>query len=157
MHITSTLPAGWPRALVVICLASVTAVGCDESLRDVAGPTPDLTPTFSSVQRDVFSSTDAAGRTACTNCHNAQGARFAGNLNLADGSAHAQLVGVPSSAKPGAIRVIAGDPENSYLIHKIEGRPGIVGERMPRNAGPFLTEGQTAIIRRWIALGARND
>jgi hypothetical protein len=43
------------------------------------------------------------------------------------------------------------------LIHKIEGRPGIVGERMPRTTGPFLTPGQVTIIRRWIALGAQNN
>ena len=48
-------------------------------------------------------------------------------------------------------------PENSYLIHKLEGRPGIVGERMPRGTGPFLTDGQMLIIRRWIELGANND
>ena len=50
-----------------------------------------------------------------------------------------------------------GDPENSYLIHKLEGRPGIVGVRMPRGTGPFLTAGQITIIRRWIELGAHND
>jgi hypothetical protein len=32
-----------------------------------------------------------------------------------------------------------------------------VGERMPRTGGPYLTEGQVAIIKRWIALGAPND
>ena len=40
------------------------------------------------------------------------------------------------------MRVIAGDPENSYLIHKLEGRTGIVGVRMPFNGGPYLTDGQ---------------
>jgi hypothetical protein len=53
--------------------------------------------------------------------------------------------------------VIPGDPDNSYLVHKVEGAPGIVGQRMPRTAGPFLTPGQILILRRWIALGARND
>ena len=44
--------------------------------------------------------------------------------------------------KAGAIRVIPGDPENSYLIHKLDGRQSIVGQRMPRTTGPFLTDGQ---------------
>ena len=48
--------------------------------------------------------------------------------------------------------MVPGDPD-SYLIHKLEAAPGIVGERMPRNAGPFLTAGQISIIRRWIELG----
>ena len=64
---------------------------------------------------------------------------------------------VPSRNKPGAMRVIPGDPENSYLIQKIEGAPGIVGERMPRTGGPYLTANQITIIRRWIELGAPNN
>jgi hypothetical protein len=78
-------------------------------------------------------------------------------LNLAPAVAYANLVGVASRGKPGAIRVIAGDPENSYLIHKLEGRPGIVGLRMPFIGPPFLTDGQILVIKRWIELGARND
>ena len=61
-----------------------------------------------------------------------------------------------SRGNPGAVRVIAGDPENSYLIHKLEGRSGIVGARMPL-LGPYLTDGQIVVIRRWIETGARND
>ena len=53
--------------------------------------------------------------------------------------------------------MVAGDPDRSYLVQKIEGAPGIVGERMPRTGGPFLTPGQIAIIRRWIELGAPNN
>jgi len=144
------------RACTIVLL-SLAAVACDEKLSEFAGPTPNLTPTFSSIQRDIFNATDSTGRAACTSCHNAQNARFAANLNLADGTSYGQLVNVASSNKPGAIRVIPGDPENSYLIHKIEGRPGIVGQRMPRTNGPFLTDGQISIIRRWIEEGALNN
>jgi len=28
---------------------------------------------------------------------------------------------------------------------------------MPRTGGPYLTEGQVSIIKRWIETGARND
>lgn len=130
--------------------------GCDESLREFAGPTPDLEPTFSSIQRDIFSAADSTGRPACTSCHNAANARFANNLNLVGPTAHAMLINVPAVGKPGAIRVIPGDPDASYLIHKLEGRPGIAGDRMPQT-GPFLTPGQIAIIRRWIEEGAENN
>jgi hypothetical protein len=143
--------------IVVLVAIALMAAGCDENLRDVAGPTPNLEPTFSAIQRDIFSATDSTGRAACSSCHNAQGARFAANLNLADGSAHSQLVNVPSTGKPGAVRVVPGDPDNSYLIHKIEGAPGIVGQRMPRTNGPFLTPGQIEIIRAWIRQGAQNN
>jgi hypothetical protein len=141
------------------CLATVlwglVVVGCDEKLSEFAGPTPTLEPTFSSIQRDIFNSTDEAGRRACTACHT--GAQPAAGMNLSDSSAYLQLVNVPSRNKPGAIRVIPGDPDGSYLIQKIEGTPGIVGERMPRTGGPYLTPNQVVIIRRWIQLGAPNN
>ena len=59
--------------------------------------------------------------------------------------------------KPSLLRVAPGDPANSYFIHKLEGGPNIVGERMPRGTGPYLTAGQMLVIRRWIELGAAND
>jgi hypothetical protein len=78
-------------------------------------------------------------------------------LDLTGSVAYGNLVNAPSRGRPGAVRVIPGDPDNSYLIHKLEGRPGIVGERMPRGGGPFLSQGQMMVIRRWIELGAAND
>ena len=84
------------------------------------------------------------------------GARF-NFLNLAEGVSYAQLVNVASVSKRGATRVIPGDPDNSYLIHKLEGGPGLVGNRMPNTGGPYLTAGQIAVIRRWIQEGAKND
>jgi hypothetical protein len=53
--------------------------------------------------------------------------------------------------------VIPGDPENSYLIHKLEGRAGIVGARMPFNSPAYLTDGQIKVIKRWIEDGAQNN
>lgn len=150
------------RRVRVPLLASVLgalalAAGCDEKLSDIAGPSPGLQPTFSSIAQNIFASTDNSGRTACTQCHTNQGRNPAAGLNLLPEVAYAQLVGVPSVQKPGAVRVIPGDADNSYLVHKLEGRADIVGQRMPRNAGPFLTEGQMLIIRRWIATGAQNN
>ena len=143
------------RLFGVFLLAAASAA-CDEKLSDIAGPSPNLQPTFSSIQQNIFQTTDLAGRTACVNCHNPVGASFAGRMNLQT-DAYNALVNVPAAFKPGAIRVIPGDPENSYLIHKLEGRSGIVGVRMPQNGPPYLTEGQIQIIKRWIELGARND
>jgi hypothetical protein len=143
-------------AAVMLALAAASA-GCDEKLSDVGGPTPNLEPTFASIQQQIFDSTDSAGRRACTSCHNAAGARFAANLNLAEGVSYAALVNVASTQRPGLFRVQPGDPDASYLLHKIEGAPNIVGERMPRTSGPFLTDGQVLIIRRWIQIGAPNN
>ena len=142
-------------ALILTCLA---AAACDESLSDVAGPTPNLTPTFSSIQSEIFETTDSSGRQACTTCHFAAPGRITpGGLNLTAGNSHASLVNARAVTKPSAVRVVPGDPENSYLIHKLEGRSDIVGLRMPRTQGPFLTDGQILIIKRWIENGAPND
>jgi len=144
-------------ALLIAATALFGAAGCDEKLREVAGPTPDLQPTFASIQRDILGAPDAAGRAACTGCHTNQGRNPSAGLNLFGAAAYDSLVNRASTAKPGAVRVIPGDPDNSYFVQKIEGTPGIVGERMPRTGGPYLTPGQILIIRRWIQLGARND
>ena len=141
-----------------LAIAGPLIAGCDESLVDVAGPTPNLTPTFSSILRDVFQATDSAGRASCANCHNPAGGAFRSvGLDLSSDVAYGLLVGAASRQRPGLMRVAPGDPENSYLVHKLEGRAGIIGQRMPQNGPPYLTDGQIAIIKRWIELGARRD
>jgi hypothetical protein len=141
--------------LVLLLVSALSGIGCDEKLSDVAGPTPNLEPTFASIQREVFNARDASGRPACVSCHSATGARFTGNLSLVDGAAYQNLVGVASTGKAGAIRVVPGNPDASYLLKKVLGTD-IVGNRMPR-LGPYLSDGQIRIIRRWIELGAKND
>jgi hypothetical protein len=135
---------------------SIGSAACDESLSSVTGATPNLNPTFASIQNDIFNNADSTGRAACTQCHNTIGGRFNG-LDLSPAVAYNNLVGVASRGRVGAVRVIPGDPENSYLVHKLEGRPGIVGVRMPLSGPPYLTDGQVQVIKRWIELGARND
>jgi hypothetical protein len=146
---------GFGGALVV--MAAIAFAGCDEALSTVAGPTPNLEPTFTSIQRFIFEANDAAGRAACTGCHTNVGRTPSAGMTLVGATAYASLVGVPSNGKPGAVRVIPGDPDNSYLVQKLEGHSGIVGQRMPRTGGPYLTEGQMLIIKRWITRGAPND
>jgi len=145
-------------ALAALGLAATLAgAACDEKLADVAGPTPNLVPTFSSIQQEIFNTTDSSGRLACINCHTDVGRTPAGGLVLLDGRSYQALVGQPSRFKAGAIFVVPGDPDASYLIHKLDGAADIAGSRMPRGTGPFLTSGQMQIIRRWIELGAKND
>jgi len=139
---------------VLIALALGT-VGCDESLSELTGPTPDLEPTFSSIQQQILSNGDSSGRPACTNCHNAVGSRFNG-LDLSPAVSYGNLVNVASRERPGVTRVLPNNPDSSYLVHKLEGQASIVGVRMPLG-GPYLTEGQIQVIRRWIEIGAPNN
>jgi hypothetical protein len=62
------------------------------------------------------------------------------------------LVGVPSGEQPSLQRVEPGDPNNSYLIQKLEGTAA-TGRRMPLNGSP-LPQSDINVIRQWIAEGA---
>lgn len=140
--------------IVLVVLGACATFGCDESLKSLAGPTPNLEPTFSSIQREIFESTDSSGRQACTTCHTSTGKNPSGGLNLDHDVAYDMLVNASVKEKPGAIRVIPLDPDNSYMVQKLQGTSGIAGRRMPFSGPPYLTDGQILIIRRWIAIGA---
>ena len=142
---------------MTVVVAALAWAGCDEDLSSITGPTPNLEPTFSSIQTNIFNMTDSSGRLACIQCHTDAGRTPSGNLVLLEGRSYQQIVGRGSTGKPGATLVIPGDAENSYIIHKLEGSADIVGQRMPRGNGPFLTEGQILVIRQWIKDGAPNN
>jgi mono/diheme cytochrome c family protein len=136
-------------AIVAVVVASI-ATACGSSSSPTA-PATAPTVTFSTqIQQQILTP-------ACAGCHTDDGRTPAGGLNLKSGSAHAQLVGVASTVKAGAIRVIPGNPSGSYLVQKLEGAPDIMGLRMPRNGPPYLTDAQVALIRQWIQIGAPNN
>ena len=128
----------------------VVAAGCGTSSPSAPSPTPSGVSFAQQIQAQILTP-------ACTSCHTDDGRTPSGGLNLKAGSAYAALVGVASSSKPGATRVIAGNPSGSYLVQKIEGAADIVGLRMPRNGPPFLSDAQVAMIRQWIQAGALNN
>ena len=133
---------------IFVAAAGLGLGACDEKLSDITGPTPNLEPTLSSIQREIFTP-------RCAGCHTGSGRFLPAVQNLTDGNAYASLVGVPSIERPTEIKVVPGDPANSYLIKKLEG-VGISGARMPFNGTP-LTDGQILVIRRWIEIGAPNN
>jgi mono/diheme cytochrome c family protein len=137
--------------IVTITCAAIAA-GCSSS-------TSPTTPTSSTPSGPTFSQQIQAQilTPACVPCHSDDGRTPSGGLNMKPGTAYSNLVGVASTGKPGAIRVIAGNPSGSYLIQKLEGAPDIVGLRMPRNGPPYLTDAQIALIRLWIQNGAPNN
>lgn len=104
-----------------------------------------LTPDLQSIQDEVFTP-------ICTQCH--AGASAPAGLRLDAASSYGALVGVPSSEVPSLLRVKPGDPGNSYLVQKLEGRAA-VGDRMPLGQ-PALPDATIAVIRQWIAEGAPN-
>ncbi len=84
----------------------------------------------------------------CTMCHDDSGdPREPGGLDLS--GSPAALVGKRSAAN-GNLLVVAGQPDESYLMAKLRGDAGIAGEPMPLDEDP-LGEEQLAAIADWIA------
>jgi len=138
---------------VFVASAGIVAAACSSGSSSPAAPapTPSAGPSFSTqIQAQILTP-------ACTSCHTDDGRTPSGGLNLKSGAAYAALVNAASTGKPGAIRVIPGNPSGSYLIQKLEGAADIVGLRMPRNGPPYLTDAQVALIRQWIQNGAPNN
>lgn len=90
----------------------------------------------------------------CTGCHGSSG-----GLNLGATVSYGNLVNVATvnAACSTLRRVTPSDPDNSTLIHKIEGTD--CGSRMPRNNPSYFVQNPGLIIRirSWILAGAAND
>ena len=57
---------------------------------------------------------------------------------------------VGAAACSGSVRVVPGEPENSYVVAKLRNAPGICGLQMPRGRPP-LPEEEIQTIEAWIA------
>ena len=93
----------------------------------------------------------------CSGCHSGVGATLPGSQNLTSAAnSFAALVNVASSEVPALKKVKPNDPDNSYLVQKVEGAAGIVGSQMPKG-GPPLSQAQIDQIKSWISAGAQNN
>jgi hypothetical protein len=111
-------------------------------------PPTSFDPVFSEIQINVFTPTCAV-----SGCHT--GAAAPQGLRLDEAASYGLLVDVASSEAPSILRVAPGDPDNSYLVQKLEGTAQ-VGERMPLGREP-LAQSTIDIIRQWITDGAVDD
>jgi hypothetical protein len=107
-------------------------------------------PTIESIQANIFTPTCFAG------CHTGPtGGALPGGMDLSNTDASFNsLVMMPSLQQPAVFRVLPGNPDDSYLIRKLEGTAGISGQQMPRGGAPPLDPAQIAVVRQWISDGA---
>jgi hypothetical protein len=139
---------GVPLAAALLAGCAGNGQGLDSNGQPIGpGSAPDkpLTAEFQSIQDNIFTP-------KCVRCHSGGGAPE--GLQLDAAHSYALLVGVPSAEVPALQRVKASDPDSSYLVQKLEGSSGILGERMPRG-GPYLPQATIDVIRQWITNGAQ--
>ena len=137
------------KGFLLSCLALIVA-GCSagngEGLDENGQPIPIVPPAasdFQEIQDTVFTP-------ICTQCH--IGANAPQGLRLDAANSYAMLVNVASSEVPNLLRVNPGNPDQSYLVQKIQGNAA-VGGRMPLGQAA-LPQDRIDLIRQWIAAGA---
>jgi hypothetical protein len=133
------------RYMGPLACCTLAACGSGDGFVGSGGVVGPLQPNFNSIQANVFDQ-------VCEHCHS--GATAPAGLRLDAANSYASLVGVSSVERPGVLRVAPGNANNSYLIHKLEGTPNIVGQRMPAGLPP-LPQSDIDIIRQWIGEGAQ--
>jgi hypothetical protein len=141
----------WAALLAVICSAGCAGngEGLDQNGQPLSSggtSTGAITADFQSIQDNVFTP-------ICSKCH--IGASAPEGLQLDADHSYNLLVGVPSAEQPSLLRVKPGDPDDSYMVHKIEGLPGIDGGQMPLGETP-LPQATIDAMRQWITNGAPN-
>jgi hypothetical protein len=131
----------------MLALLMVVACGA-ETASDIGG---DGEATLSRVQSEVFTPS-----CAFSSCHGSSGGGAA-DLDLSEGAAWAEVVGVASSEAPDETLVVPGDASASYLVRKCTpGASGIVGDPMP-DGGEGLDAERLALLVTWIDAGAGEE
>jgi hypothetical protein len=134
------------RASAFVLLPVLLLLGCAGDGSELGGMmNGEIEPTLASIQANVFTP-------ICTECHFPGGP---GPMPLTSEDVSFQnLVNVQSIEIASLLRVQPGDAENSYLVHKIEGRGSINGTRMPPPPRAMLTVEEIDAIIEWIDMGA---
>jgi hypothetical protein len=137
------------KGILLSCLAWIVAgcsAGSGEGLDENGQPitiAPPVDSDFQEIQDTVFTP-------ICTQCHT--GASAPQGLRLDAANSYAMLVNVASSEVSNLLRVNPGNPDQSYLVQKVQGNAA-VGGRMPLGQAA-LPQDRIDLIRQWITAGA---
>ncbi len=132
------------RLFVPLACCALAACGSGDGFQGSGGAVGPLQPNFDSIQANIF-------EPLCEHCH--AGPAAPAGLRLDASNSYAMLVGIASFERPAIQRVAPGDPNNSYLIQKLEGTASF-GERMPAGL-PAVPQADINIIKQWITDGAQ--
>jgi len=109
---------------------------------------PPAAPTLTQLKSTAF--------TVCGGCHTGGGTSLPSSMDLTPANIYASIVNVASVEQPALKRIKPGDPDNSYVVQKLEGAAGISGVRMPFG-GPYLDQATIDQVRAWVTAGAQNN
>ena len=148
-----------PRPALPALLVSL-AVACGSS-------SPTTTTTTSSIDTPKSLHADVLPifQNSCTANPTCHGTPDGIEVFLTGGDIRGRLVGVPSSELATMPYITAGDPTNSYLMHKVDGTlddfaahcaKGDCGAQMPKGETP-LSSSDRDVIRAWIEQGALDN
>jgi hypothetical protein len=135
-------------------ILAVGAVGLVACAGDGTGTGPDNgtnngTPTLTADVQPILTQ-----NCAVSGCHS--GASPAQGMSLVTGQTIANTVDVASNELPTMDRIEPSDPDQSYLVQKLQGTQAAVGgsgAQMPLG-GAALSQAEINTIRQWIAAGA---
>lgn len=130
-------------------LAVATLIAACGDSHPAGQATVNTSATFSRVQLEIFTPSCAVSSCHDTTTHQS-------GLDLSLGNAYVQIVNIPSTELPALKRVAPSDPNNSYLLQKINGTTNIPGLQMPLGKAP-LNSDQVNLVRDWILSGAPNN
>ena len=111
----------------------------------------------SAVEVDYMADIQPIWDTRCVaGCHIESGIAQTNGPILTAEKSYGELIDVPSKTVPGIVQVKPGDPDTSYLWHKVMGTQanvGGLGLQMPQ--GGMLSAEDLAKIEAWIVAGAK--
>ena len=131
------------RAILAISLLA----GCakDGNGGDSGGTNGGTAPSFTEVRDEVLYPSCSFSQ-----CHGSG----AGYFSITEDMTAAELRDVPSNQIPEMMRVAPGEPDQSYLIWKMEGHADIQGTEMPPPPSEPISDERIQLVRDWIAAGA---
>ncbi len=141
---------GFFRVRVAIAFFLLASVACAGDGTGLDGDDGGGEVTLSRDVQPIFT-----GNCTFSGCH--AGSSPEQGMSLSAGQAFGSVVNVAARQLPGMNRVTPNQPDNSYLVHKVQGTHlavGGSGSRMPLNRSP-LSQSDIDLIRAWIQAGAQ--
>ncbi len=140
---------GFFRARVAIGLFLLASVACAGDGTGLDADDGGDEVTLSGDVQPIFT-----GNCALTGCH--AGSSPEEGMSLGEGQTFSNVVNVAARQLLTMNRVTPNQPDNSYLVHKVQGThlaAGGSGSQMPEGLSPLL-QSDIDLIREWIQAGA---